>query len=149
MKTLDSLRWRPHFSLGCQRPTLSRVTIINMTVRPFWHKSWCSHLSNNMCLWSEREIQGMSKHSRKWYNAFKSDNLEEMTWNYWSVTQKYVKTAKQRLLQPLLTLVHRSRLADFISNCQPEVHSISGCLRENYADCLLSYSGLIGKLIKL
>uniref|UniRef100_A0A3Q4I240 GDNF family receptor alpha-1 n=1 Tax=Neolamprologus brichardi TaxID=32507 RepID=A0A3Q4I240_NEOBR len=41
----------------------------------------------------------------------------------------------------------RSRLADFISNCQPEVHSISGCLRENYADCLLSYSGLIGTVM--
>uniref|UniRef100_A0A3Q1FU41 GDNF family receptor alpha-1 n=1 Tax=Acanthochromis polyacanthus TaxID=80966 RepID=A0A3Q1FU41_9TELE len=41
----------------------------------------------------------------------------------------------------------RSRLADFISNCQPEAHSISGCLRENYADCLLSYSGLIGTVM--
>ncbi|KAM6896850.1 GDNF family receptor alpha-1b [Xenentodon cancila] len=41
----------------------------------------------------------------------------------------------------------RSRLADFISNCQPEVRSISGCLRENYADCLLSYSGLIGTVM--
>uniref|UniRef100_A0A3Q4HPR3 GDNF family receptor alpha-1 n=1 Tax=Neolamprologus brichardi TaxID=32507 RepID=A0A3Q4HPR3_NEOBR len=29
----------------------------------------------------------------------------------------------------------------------PEVHSISGCLRENYADCLLSYSGLIGTVM--
>ncbi|KAG7227911.1 hypothetical protein INR49_013705, partial [Caranx melampygus] len=41
----------------------------------------------------------------------------------------------------------RSRLADFISNCQPETRSISGCLRENYADCLLSYSGLIGTVM--
>ncbi|XP_071776438.1 GDNF family receptor alpha-1b [Centroberyx gerrardi] len=41
----------------------------------------------------------------------------------------------------------RSRLADFISNCQPEPRSISGCLRENYADCLLSYSGLIGTVM--
>ncbi|CAB1434488.1 unnamed protein product [Pleuronectes platessa] len=41
----------------------------------------------------------------------------------------------------------RSRLADFISNCQPEARSISGCLRENYADCLLSYSGLIGTVM--
>ncbi|XP_041830806.1 GDNF family receptor alpha-1b [Melanotaenia boesemani] len=41
----------------------------------------------------------------------------------------------------------RSRLADFISSCQPEVRSISGCLRENYADCLLSYSGLIGTVM--
>ncbi|XP_034050501.1 GDNF family receptor alpha-1b [Thalassophryne amazonica] len=41
----------------------------------------------------------------------------------------------------------RSRLADFISSCQPEARSISGCLRENYADCLLSYSGLIGTVM--
>ncbi|XP_034564417.1 GDNF family receptor alpha-1b isoform X1 [Notolabrus celidotus] len=41
----------------------------------------------------------------------------------------------------------RSRLADFISACQPEARSISGCLRENYADCLLSYSGLIGTVM--
>ncbi|XP_028990539.1 GDNF family receptor alpha-1b [Betta splendens] len=41
----------------------------------------------------------------------------------------------------------RSRLADFISNCQPEAHSMSGCLRENYAGCLLSYSGLIGTVM--
>ncbi|MEQ2285680.1 GDNF receptor alpha-1, partial [Ameca splendens] len=41
----------------------------------------------------------------------------------------------------------RSRLADFLSSCQPEVRSISGCLRENYADCLLSYSGLIGTVM--
>uniref|UniRef100_A0A3B4AZJ3 GDNF family receptor alpha n=1 Tax=Periophthalmus magnuspinnatus TaxID=409849 RepID=A0A3B4AZJ3_9GOBI len=41
----------------------------------------------------------------------------------------------------------RSRLADFLSNCQPEPRSISGCLRENYADCLLSYSGLIGTVM--
>ncbi|TWW81253.1 GDNF family receptor alpha-1b [Takifugu flavidus] len=41
----------------------------------------------------------------------------------------------------------RSRLADFISSCQPEVRSISGCLRESYADCLLSYSGLIGTVM--
>ncbi|XP_072533459.1 GDNF family receptor alpha-1a isoform X2 [Salminus brasiliensis] len=37
----------------------------------------------------------------------------------------------------------RSRLADFFANCQPEPRSLSGCLKENYADCLLSYSGLI------
>ncbi|TNN80074.1 GDNF family receptor alpha-1 [Liparis tanakae] len=42
----------------------------------------------------------------------------------------------------------RSRLADFISNCQPEAHSVSGCLRGSYADCLLSYSGLIGNAIQ-
>ncbi|KAF5890582.1 GDNF family receptor alpha-1-like, partial [Clarias magur] len=41
----------------------------------------------------------------------------------------------------------RSRLADFFSNCQPEPRSLSGCLKENYADCLLSYSGLIGTVM--
>lgn len=45
-----------------------------------------------------------------------------------------------------LYIFFRSRLADFLSNCQPEARSISGCLKENYADCLLAYSGLIGKL---
>lgn len=39
----------------------------------------------------------------------------------------------------------RSRLADFFTNCQPESRSVSRCLKENYADCLLAYSGLIGK----
>ncbi|XP_066549293.1 GDNF family receptor alpha-1 isoform X2 [Amia ocellicauda] len=41
----------------------------------------------------------------------------------------------------------RSRLADFFTNCQPEQRSVSGCLKENYADCLLSYSGLIGTVM--
>ncbi|XP_076830882.1 GDNF family receptor alpha-1a isoform X1 [Brachyhypopomus gauderio] len=41
----------------------------------------------------------------------------------------------------------RSRLADFFANCQPEPRSLSGCLKENYADCLLSYSGLIGTMM--
>ncbi|XP_060781244.1 GDNF family receptor alpha-1a isoform X2 [Neoarius graeffei] len=41
----------------------------------------------------------------------------------------------------------RSRLADFFSNCQSEPRSLSGCLKENYADCLLSYSGLIGTVM--
>ncbi|TRY99236.1 hypothetical protein DNTS_003380, partial [Danionella cerebrum] len=41
----------------------------------------------------------------------------------------------------------RSRLADFLTNCQPEARSISGCLKENYADCLLAYSGLIGTVM--
>ncbi|XP_062913309.1 GDNF family receptor alpha-2 [Mobula hypostoma] len=40
--------------------------------------------------------------------------------------------------------VCRSRLADFLSNCQPSTQAVSGCFRENYAACLLSYSGLIG-----
>uniref|UniRef100_H2RZW7 GDNF family receptor alpha 1 n=1 Tax=Takifugu rubripes TaxID=31033 RepID=H2RZW7_TAKRU len=41
----------------------------------------------------------------------------------------------------------RSRLADFFVNCQPESRSLSGCLKENYADCLLAYSGLIGTVM--
>ncbi|XP_062851499.1 GDNF family receptor alpha-1a [Trichomycterus rosablanca] len=41
----------------------------------------------------------------------------------------------------------RSRLADFFANCQPEPRSLSGCLKENYANCLLSYSGLIGTIM--
>ncbi|XP_048362144.1 GDNF family receptor alpha-1 [Sphaerodactylus townsendi] len=41
----------------------------------------------------------------------------------------------------------RSRLADFFTNCQPESRSISSCLKENYADCLLAYSGLIGTVM--
>ncbi|XP_059215901.1 GDNF family receptor alpha-1a [Centropristis striata] len=41
----------------------------------------------------------------------------------------------------------RSRLADFFVNCQPEPRSLSGCLKENYGDCLLSYSGLIGTVM--
>ncbi|XP_056292068.1 GDNF family receptor alpha-1a isoform X2 [Pseudoliparis swirei] len=41
----------------------------------------------------------------------------------------------------------RSRLADFLVNCQPELRSLSGCLKENYADCLLSYSGLVGTVL--
>ncbi|XP_031171809.2 GDNF family receptor alpha-1a isoform X1 [Sander lucioperca] len=41
----------------------------------------------------------------------------------------------------------RSRLADFFVNCQPEPRSLTGCLKENYADCLLSYSGLIGTVV--
>ncbi|KAK3554543.1 hypothetical protein QTP70_025395 [Hemibagrus guttatus] len=41
----------------------------------------------------------------------------------------------------------RSRLADFFSNCQPEPRTLSGCLKESFADCLLSYSGLIGTVL--
>ncbi|KAK5882855.1 hypothetical protein CesoFtcFv8_021397 [Champsocephalus esox] len=42
---------------------------------------------------------------------------------------------------------HMSRLADFFVNCQPEPRSLSGCLKENYADCLLSYSGIVGTVM--
>lgn len=47
---------------------------------------------------------------------------------------------------PQLSSCCRSRLADFFTNCQPESRSVSSCLKENYADCLLAYSGLIGKM---
>ncbi|XP_071605593.1 GDNF family receptor alpha-1 isoform X2 [Heliangelus exortis] len=43
--------------------------------------------------------------------------------------------------------VCRSRLADFFTNCRPESRSVSGCLKENYAHCLLAYSGLIGTVM--
>ncbi|ERE80946.1 GDNF family receptor alpha-1-like protein [Cricetulus griseus] len=45
------------------------------------------------------------------------------------------------------SMFHRSRLADFFTNCQPESRSVSSCLKENYADCLLAYSGLIGTVM--
>ncbi|XP_075071702.1 GDNF family receptor alpha-1 [Mixophyes fleayi] len=38
----------------------------------------------------------------------------------------------------------RSRLAHFFTDCQSDPRSVSGCLKENYAECLLAYSGLIG-----
>ncbi|XP_048223368.1 GDNF family receptor alpha-1-like [Perognathus longimembris pacificus] len=41
----------------------------------------------------------------------------------------------------------RSRLADFFINCQPQSRSVTSCLKENYADCLLAYSGLIGTVM--
>ncbi|RXM95929.1 GDNF family receptor alpha-4 [Acipenser ruthenus] len=41
----------------------------------------------------------------------------------------------------------KSRLADFHSKCQPSPISTTGCLRENGAACLKSYSGLIGTIM--
>nr|XP_005992449.1 PREDICTED: GDNF family receptor alpha-3 isoform X2 [Latimeria chalumnae] len=38
----------------------------------------------------------------------------------------------------------RSRLADFHKNCQYSPKSVNGCLEENRAACLMSYTGLIG-----
>ncbi|XP_056427083.1 GDNF family receptor alpha-2 [Hyla sarda] len=40
--------------------------------------------------------------------------------------------------------VCRSRLADFVTNCQSSPQSASGCVRDNYAACLGAYAGLIG-----
>uniref|UniRef100_A0A8C6R0V1 GDNF/GAS1 domain-containing protein n=1 Tax=Nannospalax galili TaxID=1026970 RepID=A0A8C6R0V1_NANGA len=46
-----------------------------------------------------------------------------------------------------MNYICRSRLLDFFTNCQPESRSVSSCLKENYADCLLAYSGLIGTVM--
>ncbi|XP_062903195.1 GDNF family receptor alpha-4a isoform X1 [Mobula hypostoma] len=62
----------------------------------------------------------------------------------------YVKE-KQNCLSLLesckVNVVCRSRLAEFQTRCQPSAQSVSGCLRENYAACLLSYTGIIGTVI--
>ncbi|XP_042186379.1 GDNF family receptor alpha-4-like [Oncorhynchus tshawytscha] len=41
--------------------------------------------------------------------------------------------------------VCRSRWAQFQYDCQPSEHVASGCKQDNYAVCLLAYTGLIGK----
>ncbi|KAM6953352.1 GDNF family receptor alpha-3 [Aplochiton taeniatus] len=41
----------------------------------------------------------------------------------------------------------RSRLADFLHQCQPSSPSSSGCLRESGAACLRAYAGLIGTIM--
>ncbi|XP_041845247.1 GDNF family receptor alpha-3 [Melanotaenia boesemani] len=38
----------------------------------------------------------------------------------------------------------RSRLADFLSNCQPSLLTASGCLKDSPGLCLRAYAGLIG-----
>ncbi|XP_069488355.1 GDNF family receptor alpha-4 [Ambystoma mexicanum] len=43
--------------------------------------------------------------------------------------------------------VCRSRYAEFQYNCQSSEQSASGCARENYAACLLAYTGIIGSPI--
>ncbi|XP_067884835.1 GDNF family receptor alpha-4a [Heterodontus francisci] len=62
----------------------------------------------------------------------------------------YVKE-KQNCLTLLesckMNVVCRSRLAEFQTSCQPSTQSVSGCLRENYAACLLSYTGIIGTVV--
>ncbi|KAG8517447.1 GDNF family receptor alpha-1 [Galemys pyrenaicus] len=56
-------------------------------------------------------------------------------------------TTSQTMRDPTHGQGHLSRLADFFTNCQPESRSASSCLKENYADCLLAYSGLIGTVM--
>ncbi|MEE6520544.1 hypothetical protein FKM82_018451 [Ascaphus truei] len=41
----------------------------------------------------------------------------------------------------------RSRFAEFQFNCQPSPQSATGCARENYAACLMAYTGIIGSAI--
>ncbi|KAI4793409.1 hypothetical protein KUCAC02_032745, partial [Chaenocephalus aceratus] len=54
---------------------------------------------------------------------------------------------------PVHLSVSTERLEPCISSgssltiCQPEPRSLSGCLKENYADCLLSYSGIVGTVM--
>uniref|UniRef100_A0ACB8E9A4 GDNF receptor alpha-4 n=1 Tax=Sphaerodactylus townsendi TaxID=933632 RepID=A0ACB8E9A4_9SAUR len=43
--------------------------------------------------------------------------------------------------------VCRSRYAEFQFNCQPSTQSTTGCRRENFAACLLAYTGIIGSSI--
>lgn len=43
--------------------------------------------------------------------------------------------------------VCRSRFAEFQYNCQPSKQTSSGCERDNYAACLLAYTGIIGSPI--
>ncbi|XP_071223036.1 GDNF family receptor alpha-4-like [Salvelinus alpinus] len=43
--------------------------------------------------------------------------------------------------------VCRSRWAQFQYDCQPSEHVASGCKQDNYAVCLLAYTGLIGSTI--
>ncbi|KAM9329064.1 GDNF family receptor alpha-4 [Gastrophryne carolinensis] len=41
----------------------------------------------------------------------------------------------------------RSRLAAFQLSCKPLQHSMTGCAKENYAACLMAYTGIIGSPI--
>ncbi|XP_032411602.1 GDNF family receptor alpha-4-like [Xiphophorus hellerii] len=41
----------------------------------------------------------------------------------------------------------RSRLADFLSNCQPSHLTASGCLKDSTGLCLRAYAGLIGTIM--
>uniref|UniRef100_A0A7N8X4R7 GDNF family receptor alpha 3 n=1 Tax=Mastacembelus armatus TaxID=205130 RepID=A0A7N8X4R7_9TELE len=41
----------------------------------------------------------------------------------------------------------RSRLADFLSNCQPSLLTTSGCLKDSAGLCLRAYAGLIGTIM--
>uniref|UniRef100_A0A8C0H0B2 GDNF family receptor alpha 4 n=1 Tax=Chelonoidis abingdonii TaxID=106734 RepID=A0A8C0H0B2_CHEAB len=63
----------------------------------------------------------------------------------------YESKEKPNCLTPLDSCrenyVCRSRYAEFQFNCQPSPQSATGCRRENYAACLLAYTGIIGSPI--
>ncbi|KAM4810022.1 GDNF family receptor alpha-4 [Rhinophrynus dorsalis] len=63
----------------------------------------------------------------------------------------YESKEKPNCLTPLDTCkgnyICRSRFAEFQFNCQPSLQSATGCARENYAACLLAYTGIIGSAI--
>lgn len=44
----------------------------------------------------------------------------------------------------VVCVVARSRLADFLNNCQPSPLTASGCLKDSAGLCLRAYAGLIG-----
>ncbi|XP_006009063.1 GDNF family receptor alpha-4a [Latimeria chalumnae] len=66
-------------------------------------------------------------------------------------TCSYEAKEKQNCLTLLETCkddyVCRSRLVDFQYNCQPSLQSANGCMKEDYAACLHSYTGIIGSHI--
>ncbi|XP_075787138.1 GDNF family receptor alpha-4 isoform X4 [Pelodiscus sinensis] len=63
----------------------------------------------------------------------------------------YESKEKPNCLSPLdacqENYVCRSRYVEFQFNCQPSPQSATGCRRENYAACLLAYTGIIGSPI--
>ncbi|XP_033016915.1 GDNF family receptor alpha-4 [Lacerta agilis] len=66
-------------------------------------------------------------------------------------TCSYEAKERPNCLAPLdscrVNYVCRSRYAEFQFNCQPSAQSATGCQRENYAACLLAYTGIIGSPI--
>ncbi|XP_060635432.1 GDNF family receptor alpha-4 isoform X2 [Anolis sagrei] len=66
-------------------------------------------------------------------------------------TCSYEAKEKPNCLAPLDACkgnyVCRSRYAELQYNCQPSTQSATGCQRENYAACLLAYTGIIGSPI--
>ncbi|XP_063313666.1 GDNF family receptor alpha-4 [Pelobates fuscus] len=63
----------------------------------------------------------------------------------------YESKEKPNCLTPLDSCkdnyICRSRFAAFQLDCQPSLQSVTGCAQENYAACLLAYTGIIGSAI--